>query len=49
MFSLINNVSKAQDNKESVFGIFIDRSKAFDLVNLTLLINSTLLESKEEQ
>uniref|UniRef100_A0A1B6K909 Reverse transcriptase domain-containing protein n=1 Tax=Homalodisca liturata TaxID=320908 RepID=A0A1B6K909_9HEMI len=38
MFSLISDVTKALDNKEHVHGLFLDLSKAFDVVDHTLLL-----------
>lgn len=38
MFSFISNVSKALDEHKHVFGIFLDLSKAFDMVNHGLLL-----------
>ena len=35
---LIDNISKATDNKEHVIGVFLDFAKAFDTVNHRILM-----------
>ena len=35
---LIDNITKATDNKEHIIGVFLDFAKAFDIVNHRILL-----------